>query len=149
MIRALLALAFASCAATAQAAPVTSYLPQADLSRFIAEKFDIASIRSSLGPQRQPGQHHFSDLGITIMSATDADVTLKSKGWVYAFTILRVGDYNGDGIKDVAVCFTDDGRGAGGSYFSREPYLLTRYSANGPLIAIAYTMEDDRCRRVP
>ncbi|HTQ13485.1 MAG TPA: hypothetical protein VMH86_06380 [Rhizomicrobium sp.] len=147
-MRALLALALACCATGAQAR-VASYLPQTGLPRFIAEKFDIASIRSSLGPRRQPGQHHFSDLGIAIASADEQRVVLKSKGWVYTIAVFSVGDINGDGIRDVAVCFSDDGRGAGGRYFAQEPLLLTRYGATGPLIAIAYRMEDDRCRRVP
>jgi len=128
---------------------LVSYLPKTDLERFIVNNFDIASIRSSLGPRRQPGQFHFSDLGIRPTAISAEKIHLESDGWHYDITVLQRGDLNGDGIEDVAVCFVDDGHGAGGTYFSVQPLLLTRYSKNGPLIAISYEPDDKRCQAKP
>ena len=42
-----------------------------------------------------------------------------------------------------------DGHDAGGTYYTAKPLLLTRYSKNGPLIAISYEPDDKRCQAKP
>lgn len=77
---------------TAQAAPLTSHFPSKDLGRFLAEKFDLASIRSSFGPRRLPAQRTFADFGMKPTTATDRGVVFDTPGdWFYALEVVGGG----------------------------------------------------------
>ncbi len=146
-MRAGIALALIALATPAQTATL-SYLPKSHIEQFVVQNFDITSIRASTGPKRQLGDRHFSNLGVRVARIETNHIALNLDGWRYDIRILERRDINGDGIEDIAICFTDDGRDAGGSYYTVDPYVLTRYSRNGPLIAIAFDPgERDSCRR--
>lgn len=47
-----------------QAATVESYFPSKNLGRFLSEKFDLSTIRSSFEPCRTPAKRTFADFGM-------------------------------------------------------------------------------------
>jgi hypothetical protein len=130
-------------ASTAASSVLESFLPKEDIERFIVDHFDLGTIRSSFGPRRGPGQRTFKDLGETSPVIGKGTIEFKSDGWFRGIRILGRGDYNKDGIEDLAVCFVD--RALKGSYSSQQPLLLTRYGPNERLIAISYQIEDKSC----
>lgn len=130
---------------TVQAAPLVSYFPQKDLGQFLANKFDLASIRSSFGPRRTPAQRTFADFGMKPSKATEDVLMFDTPGdWFYEMTIVARRDVNGDGIEDLAVCFTDRALN-GGTYHTSTGLLITRYSASDYAFALRYSLDDDVC----
>ena len=128
-----------------QAAPVASHFPKKNLGQFLADKFDLASVRSSLGPRRLPGLRTFSDFGMKPRKATDNVLVFESPGdWLYELRIVGRRDVNGDGIEDLEVCFIDRALN-GGTYNTSEGLLITRYSADGYAIALSYSLDDGVC----
>ena len=129
----------------AQAAPVASYFPKKDLGRFLADKFDLASIRSSFGPRRLPAQRTFSDFGMKPSKANENVLVFERPGdWLYELRIVGRRDVNGDGIEDLEVCFIDRALN-GGTFNTSEGLLITRYSADGYAIALSYSLDDGLC----
>lgn len=127
------------------AAPVTSYFPTQNLEQFLADKFDLASIRSSLGPRRLPALRTFSDFGMKPTKATDNALVFESPGdWRYELGIVGRRDVNGDGIEDLEVCFIDRALN-GGTYNTSEGLLITRYSADAHAVALSYSLDDRVC----
>jgi hypothetical protein len=119
---------------------MTSHFPANDLGRFLAERFDLTTIRSSLGPRRAPALRTFADFKITPSKATDDVLEFESTDWFYQLRIVGRGDVNRDGIEDLEVCFTDQARG-GPTYFSQQSLLITRYAADGYAVALSYSVE--------
>jgi hypothetical protein len=139
------ALAFLMIMNTVQAAPVVSYFPRSNLGQFLADKFDLASIRSSFGPRRVPALRTFSDFGMKASKATDDVVVFEIPGdWLYELRIVGRRDVNGDGIEDLEVCFVDRALN-GGAYNTSEGLLITRYSADGYAIALRFSLDDGVC----
>lgn len=129
----------------AHAAPVASYFPKQNLGQFLADKFDLASIRSSFGPRRLPALRTFSDFGLKPSKATDNILVFESPGdWQYELKIVGRRDVNGDGIEDLEVCFIDRALN-GGTYSTSKGLLVTRYSADGYAIALSYRLDDGVC----
>jgi len=127
------------------AAPVVSYFPKQNLGQFLADKFDLASIRSSFGPRRLPALRTFSDFGMKPTKATENVLVFESPGdWRYELRIVGRRDVNGDGIEDLEVCFTDRALN-GGTYNTSKGLLITRYSADGYAIALSYSLDDGVC----
>ncbi len=130
---------------TAQAAPLASYFPNKELGAFLAQSFDLASIRSSLGPRRASGQRTFADLNMKPSKATDDLLVFEYPGdWLYAFRIVGRRDVNRDGIEDLEVCFTDRALN-GGSYNTTQGLLITRYGADGYALALSFSPDDRMC----
>lgn len=130
---------------TVQAAPLTSYFPKKEVGAFLAQSFDLASIRSSLGPRRTSGQRTFADLGMKPSKATDDLLVFENPGdWRYAFRIVGRRDVNRDGIEDLEVCFTDRALN-GGSYNNTQGLLITRYAADGYAVALSFSPDDRVC----
>ena len=128
-----------------QAAPLASHFPASDLGRFLAEKFDLASIRSSFGPRRSPALRTFADFGMKPSRATEDALVFETPGhWYYELKIVARRDVNNDGIEDLEVCFTERALN-GGSYHTSKGLLLTRYSADGYALALNYSLNDDVC----
>ena len=128
----------------AQAAPV-SYFPATNLGQFLAEQFDLATIRSSFGPRRSPGLRTFRDFGMKPSKADDGTLVFDVPGeWYYELKILKRRDVNNDGIEDLEACFIDQARN-GGSYRSTQGLLITRYSADGYAVALSYSLKDGAC----
>jgi len=139
------ALAFLMMMNAVHAAPVVSYFPKKNLGQFLADKFDLASIRSSFGPRRLPGLRTFSDFGMKPSKATENLLVFESPGdWLYELRIVGRRDVNGDGIEDLEVCFIDRALN-GGTYNTSEGLLITRYSAGGYAIALSYSLDDGVC----
>jgi hypothetical protein len=129
----------------ALAAPVTSYFPKNNLGAFLADKFDLASIRSSLGPRRSPALRTFSNFGMKPSKATNDLVVFDDPGeWLYELKVVARGDVNADGIEDLEVCFIDKALN-GGTYNTAQGLLITRYSADGYAIALSFSLDDGRC----
>ncbi|MBV7534231.1 hypothetical protein KW842_00490 [Duganella sp. sic0402] len=128
-----------------QAASGVSYFPDRDLGRFLSEKFDLATIRSSLGPRRTPAKRTFLDFGMKPSQVTeDSAVFLTPGDWLYELRIVGRGDFNGDGFEDLKVCFIDRALN-GGTYNTAEAMLLTRYADAGYVIALRYSVDEGTC----
>lgn len=140
-----LAFALFSVSAAAET-PLTSFIPQQDLGRFLVSNFDLHSIRSSFGPRHAVGLHSFADFGVKPSKVTADRVELRRDDWYYSLTIKARGDMNSDGIEDVVVCLIEQ-REALGGYRDTQPLLLTRYSATTPVIAIHFEVEVDDCAK--
>lgn len=127
------------------AAPSASYFPKQNLGQFLADKFDLASIRSSFGPRRLPALRTFSDFGMRPSKATDNILVFESPGdWLYEMRIAGRGDVNSDGIEDLQVCFIDQALN-GGTYSTSKALLITRYSADSYAIALSFSLGHDVC----
>jgi len=141
----LCALTFPVLAASAEAVPLVSYFPKKNLGIFLAKNFDLASIRSSLGPQRSPKLRTFAAFGMKPSQATESTLVFKNPNdWLYELKIVGRRDVNGDGIEDLEVCFADIALN-GGSYNASQGLLITRYSANGYAVALSFSLNDDVC----
>ncbi|WP_413675130.1 hypothetical protein ACEN9H_13250 [Massilia cellulosiltytica] len=127
------------------AAPVVSYFPNKNIGKLLADKFDLASIRSSFGPRRSPTLRTLSDFGMKPSKTTDNALVFESPGdWLYELTIVGRRDVNGDGIEDLEVCFIDRALN-GGTYDTSQGLLITRYSAEGYAVALSYSLDDGVC----
>lgn len=126
--------------APAKAAPLKSYFPAGGLGQFLAGRLDLASLRSSLGPQRTPALRTFADLQMTPTRATDNELAFDTPDWFRQLRITARRDANGDGIEDLEVCFIDQGRN-GASYLSQESLLITRYSEDGYAVALHFSVD--------
>lgn len=132
-------------AGAAYAAPASSYFPSKEVGRFLADKFDLASIRSSLAQRRTATKRTFSDLGLRPAKATDDVLVIDNPGdWRYELRIAGRGDVNGDGIEDLEVCFIDRAQN-GGTYNNTQGLLLTRYSADAYAVALSFSPREDVC----
>jgi len=144
---------FASCtlallimANVVEAAPLVSYFPKKDLGLFLADKFDLASIRSSFGPRRSPAMRTFTDFGMKPSKATEDALVFETPGeWLYEMKIVGRRDANRDGIEDLEVCFIDHALN-GGTYDTSTGLLVTRYSADGYAVALSHTLNDGACQ---
>ena len=132
-------------ATTAQAAPMTSHFPATGLGSFLAEKFDLASIRSSVGPRRTPATRTFADLGIKPSSASDDSVRFERENWLHELRIVERRDVNGDGLEDLKACFVDRAL-AGPTYHATKGLLITRYAPDGYALALGFDV-DDACSK--
>ncbi|RSZ60257.1 hypothetical protein HF313_20900 [Massilia atriviolacea] len=121
------------------ARPVTSFFPQLDLGRFLADNFDLASVRSSLAPRRTPDLRTFADFGMLPTNSGDDGVTFDGERWLYQLRVVRRADINNDGIEDLEVCFTDRAKGA--SYDASQSLLVSRYSDETYAVALRYESE--------
>ena len=128
-----------------QAAPLITYFPSKNLGAFLAAKFDLASIRSSLGPRRSPALRTFADFGMKPSRATDNELVYDNPGdWYYELKIVSRRDVNSDGIEDLEVCFVDRALN-GGSYRTLKGLLVTRYSADDYAVALGFSLNDRIC----
>ena len=141
--RILFGLLLAAALAPATAQPTTSFFPTRGVTQFLAENFDLASIRSSFGPKRTPAKRTFADFGMVPTAATEELLEFDDPTWYHGMKVLRRGDFNSDGIEDLEICFVD--RAKEGSYSSQQPLLVTRYSA--ATYAVAISFELDGCKQ--
>lgn len=140
------ALAFLLLTNVVEAAPLVSYFPTKDLGLFLANKFDLASIRSSFGPRRSPALRTFADFDMKPSKATEDSLAFETQGeWLYELKIVGRRDVNGDGIEDLEVCFLDQALN-GGTYLTSSGLLVTRYSADGYAIALNYSLNEGVCQ---
>ena len=129
-----------------EAAPLVSYFPAKKLGPFLADKFDLASIRSSFGPRRSPSLRTFADFGMQPSNATENTLLFETPGrWLYELKIVGRRDVNGDGIEDLEVCFLDQALN-GGTYLTSSGLLVTRYSAESYAVALNYSLNDGVCQ---
>jgi len=129
----------------AGAVPLVSYFPKKNVGLFLANTFDLNSIRSSLGPRRSPTLRTFAALGMKPSQATENTLVFETpKEWLYELKIVGRRDVNEDGIEDLEVCFVDRALN-GGSYDTSTGLLITRYSANGYAIALSYRLDESVC----
>lgn len=136
-----LTLASAAHAAPAAPPPLTTYFPATGLGSFLADKFDLASIRSSFGPRRTPALRTFADFGMKPSKASGDTVTFEREDWFYQLTIVERRDVNGDGIEDLKACFID--RAVGGpTYNARSGLLITRYGPDAYALALSFEVDD-------
>ncbi|MDQ1920606.1 hypothetical protein [Massilia pseudoviolaceinigra] len=140
-----LLLAFAIAPALLHAAPkpsskpVASFFPQLELGRFLADNFDLASVRSSLGSRRTPELRTFTDFGMVPTRSGDDVVAFDGERWFYQLRVVRRADINNDGIEDLEVCFTDRAKGA--SVDSSQSLLISRFSDETYAVALHYASD--------
>lgn len=125
-------------AGPAQAASVVSHFPERGVGQFLAEQFDLASIRSSFGPRRTLERRTFASHGLAPTRVNDRLVEFAPGDWLYRMVVTERRDINGDGVEDLAVCFTDRAMN-GGSYDTRHSLLITRFSPDAYAVALSYT----------
>lgn len=118
-------------------AEVVSHLPQSGIGQLIVDRLDITSFRNSLGPRRSPGQRYFADIGLKPISVNDNLVDLSEPDWKHTIRITERRDVNSDGIEDLVLVWVDHSNS--GNYIGADTLLVTRYTANGDLIALAFT----------
>lgn len=123
-------------------APLASFLPKADLPQFIVDKLDLGSFPSMLGPRLTPSQHTFAGMKLTPTGMKPSQVVFNNADMHILIDVLARGDFNGDGLEDVVVCWRE--HAPGGTLSDTTPMLLTRYSADSPLIAIAANVPDQK-----
>lgn len=126
------------------AAPI-SHFPKAGTGQFLADRFDLASIRSSFGPRRTPALRTFSSFGMKPSKVGDDVVEFEDSDWFYQMKITGRRDVNSDGIEDLEVCFTDQALRS--SYSSMKSLLITRYSGD-EAYAVALNFGVDACGKV-
>ena len=127
-------------AGSVQAAPVVSHFPQQGLGQFLAEQFDLASIRSSFGPRRTLDQRTFADFQLKPTRVTNTLVEFAHPDWFYQMVVTERRDINRDGVEDLAVCFTDKAKN-GGSYDTRRSLLVTRFSPDAHAVALSFATD--------
>jgi hypothetical protein len=124
--------------------------PDTDLAVFVFTHLDLTTFRNSTGGQRSPGDHSFSDLGIHPTQRSDSVAAHDGEEWRYSVHVLARRDFNGDGLEDVAICFTDAAQN-GGSYNARSPLLLQLIG--GRVIALSFEIdgmsEAETCQKAP
>ena len=123
------------------AAETISYIPESDVEIFVFQKLDLSTFRSSLGPRRTVSMRTFPAFGMSPNVLKKGIIQFETDDWFYEIEIKGRKDYNGDGIEDLAICFTD--RAKKGTYSARKSLLVTRYSKDGLLVALNY--EIDAC----
>lgn len=131
---------------SAMAEPLVSYFPRQNLGQFLADNFDLATIRSSINPRRRSdGLRTFKSLHMKPSKATENALVFDSPGdWFYEMKIVGRRDVNGDGIEDLEVCFADRALN-GGTYSSSEGLLITRYSAINYAVALSFSLDEGVC----
>jgi hypothetical protein len=122
--------------------PSASFLPKADLGQFIVDKLDLGSFPSMLGPRLTPSQHTFGGMKLKPSQITAKQIVFDDDDMYILIDILDRGDFNDDGLEDVVVCWTEQAKG--GTLNDTTPLLLTRYSADSPLVAIAANVPDEK-----
>jgi hypothetical protein len=121
--------------------------PASNLATFVFEHLDLTTFRNSTGPRRAPGQRHFSDLGIKPTRASETEAVSESSDWSYSIKVLGRRDFNGDGMQEVAICFSDV---AGkGTYNVQEPLLVQMLEGRAVAIAFDISGNSDvaQCRK--
>ncbi len=89
----------------------------------IAAYLDLASVRSSLAPQR-PATHYFlSNFQFKSIHVDPYSVKLATDHFRYNFDVLAAGDFRHSGSRELLVRFTD--RAIGGSYDSATILILS------------------------
>ena len=133
-----------SCISPSIAGEVRDFFPKQNLPQFLAEHFDLSTIRSSFGPKRERGKSAFLTHFYSSPNVDADSITVDTDGWLYQLKVLGVKDENGDGVQDVIVCFKDKANN-GGTYNINRPYLITRYSNDMPAIALAFSPYNENC----
>lgn len=133
----------------AHSAEVAATWPAKGLPRFVFERLDLSSFPNSTGQLRKPGQRTFSDLGIAPTKVAETSAISTSEDWTYVVQILGQRDYNGDGVPEVAVCFSESA--SQGTYRASAPYLVQLVDGRAVALAVQIDSlaEAASCQRVP
>jgi len=121
---------------SAQDTRIVSYIPLEGLEQFIIDRLDLTTFRNSFGPARSPGMRHFIDMDLTPSEISEGRIVFETESWYYCIDVVERKDSNKDGIEDILIRFTDDS--IGGSYLTVYVYLLTCFSEDSNLIALAF-----------
>lgn len=121
-----------------------SHIPASGVPEFLFDSLDIATFRSSLGPKRTENHRTFSSISPPPTTVTDDYVEILEDHWVRRLTIVDRGDFNKDGIEDLAVCFHDSAIGA--TYRATKLLLVTRYTDSSLAVALNYSVSTPRTR---
>ena len=122
-------------AAPVKPASLRSFFPATGLPKFIADQWDLGSFDSALNPDVRPDRRNFASVGLMPVASTDTSVTLESGKLRIIIETYAREDVNHDGLEDVSVCYREQIKGAPGDK-RRGTFLLARYSADTPLIAL-------------
>lgn len=112
---------------------------QANLLEEIYEKLDITTFRNSLFQMRETGQKTLPSLKLRTSYLDDNKFEIENNDWLYRVELTETRDGNNDGILDYIICFTDKSKI--GTYYARKSLLLTRYTRDGDLIALNYSVD--------
>ena len=124
------------------AAQLESHIPVSGIENFVAENLDLSTFRNSTGPRRTAKTRTFASLGMSPSMAQNGNLQYDTADWFYGVEIKKRKDFNGDGIEDLALCFTDKAKN--GTYSTKNSLLATRYSDEGLIVVLGY--EIDACK---
>ena len=128
-----------------------SHIPASGVPEFLFHNLDIASFRSSLGPGRTTSDRTFASVSPPPTTVAADYVEVLEDHWVRRLTIVDRGDFNEDGIEDLAVRLDD--RAIGATYRATKLLLVTRYTDSSLAVALDYEVSTpgsrDRCGATP
>jgi hypothetical protein len=102
----------------------SSLYPKEHLAQFVAEKLDVTSFPSSIGPRRTKGRYTFGDYGFVARKVTEKEAVLELEdgGWRFRLGVLERTDAG------IVLCLEDQALN-GGSYHTQSVLLLSRQDA--------------------
>ena len=106
---------------------------ESDFSNTVIDELDLTSFGSSLGQRLDDNKQTLSAFNFSNITQTTDKVTINDEGWIYEFTLLARGDFNGDGIEDLLVRFLDQSGDA--SYFSLQILVMEKVSKDSKVTA--------------
>ena len=95
---------------------------------------DLASVASSLAPQRPAEHYRLQDLAFDAVHVTPRQVALQGNGFAYTFDVLALGDFRHAGRPELLVRFSDRST-AGGSYDQRAVLVVDTVPGSTALVA--------------
>ncbi len=115
--------------------------PNSDLATFVFQHLDLTTFPNSTGPRRKAGQRLFADLSIKPTRTSEMEAVSEDGDWTYSIKVLARRDFNGDGVQEVVICFSDV---AGqGTYNIQQPLLVQMLEGRAVAIAFDFSVDSD------
>lgn len=73
----------------------------------IYRSLDLRTFVSSLRAEADAGKHYLADFDFSPVSVTHDAIEAETSDWRFSFQALAAGDFDGDGIEDLLVAFTE------------------------------------------
>jgi hypothetical protein len=106
-----------------------------DRGRQLAERLDLRTFASSLGPRLDDAAHTVATLGDPV-SIEDNEVIKEDESWAFRLEVIAESDFNGDTKPDWLVWLSDEARD--GSYRGYQTLLVSDVTKEGGLAAVPY-----------
>ena len=110
-----------------------SYFDEHAIGDAIYRSLDLTTFVSSLSAEADAGRSRLAAMKFKHVDVSAVDVKAETPDWNYDFHTLAMADFDGDGLDDLLVAFTDDAKR--GTAFVATTLLLRRTEANAPIQA--------------